>query len=77
MTTPQLEMTISEAVQRTAPSCQDFVGVIVQRTTPKSRLDPNWTVQGAKFGKADRKVADEALAAIVKRMQREFLLGEE
>ena len=76
MTTPQLEMAIS-AVQRTAPGYEDFVGVIVQRTPLKSPLDPNRAIQGAKFGKADRRVADIALAAIVKRMQREFRLGED
>jgi hypothetical protein len=76
MTTSELEMAISEAVKSTAPSCEDFVGVIVQRKTPKSNLDPNWVIRGAKFGKADRKIADTALATIVERMQREFLLGE-
>jgi hypothetical protein len=30
-----------------------------------------------KFGKVDRPVADEALATVVERMQREFLLGED
>jgi hypothetical protein len=77
ISTSELEMAISEEVKRTAPSCEDFVGVIVQRKTPKSNLDPNWAIRGAKFGKAERKAADTALATIVERMQREFLLAEE
>jgi hypothetical protein len=77
MTKPELETAISEAVKRTAPNCEDFVGVIVQRKSPKSHLDSNWAIRGAKFGKADRKVAGAALTTIVECMQRDFLLGEE
>jgi len=77
MTTPELELAISEAVKKAASGCEDFVGVIVQRNTPKSRLDPNWAIRGVKFGNADRKVADEALATVVERMQRELLLSED
>jgi len=77
MTTPQLESAISEAVKKAAPGCEDFLAVIVQHKTPKSHLDPNWAIRGVKFGKADRKVADEALATVVERMQRELLLSED
>jgi hypothetical protein len=77
MTTPELELAISEAVKNAAPGCEDFVGVIVQHKTPKSRLDPNWAIRGVKFGNADRQVADEALTTVVERMQREFLLSED
>jgi hypothetical protein len=77
MTTPELELAISEAVKNAAPGCEDFVGVIVQHKTPKSRLDPNWAIRGVKFGKADRQVTDEALTTVVERMQREFLLSED
>jgi hypothetical protein len=77
MTIPELEIAISEAVKRTAPNCEGFVGVIVQRKIPKSHLDSNWVIRGAKFGKADRKMADETLTNIVERMQREVLLGED
>jgi hypothetical protein len=76
ITGPELEAAISEAV-KTTPCCKDFVGVIVGRKTPKSHLDPNWEVQGAKFGKADRKLAEETLANIVPRMQKELVLVEE
>ena len=63
-------------MKKTAP-CEDFVGVIVGRKTPKSHLDPNWEVQGAKFGKADRKLVEETLASVVQRMQKELVLAEE
>ena len=72
ITIPELELAISDAV--TKDGCEEFVGVVVRRATPKSHLDPNWAIRGAKFGNADRKAANEALAAIVDRMQREFLL---
>ena len=70
-TTEELELTITEAV-KAAPGCEAFVGVIVQRTTPRSRLGTTWELRGIKFGRADRKVAREALTPIVERMQREF-----
>jgi hypothetical protein len=74
MTAPELELAITDAVKTAAPGCQDFIGVIVQHMTPKSHLEPNWDVRGVKFGKADRQTADEALASVVERMRREFLL---
>ena len=72
-TTEELELTITEAV-RTAPGCEAFVGVIVQRITPRSRLGATWELRGIKFGRTDREVAREALTPIVERMQREFRL---
>src|SRR6516162_1564790 len=74
-TAEELELTITEAVQAT-PGCEAFVGVIIQRTTPKSRLDANWELRGTKFGRTDRKIAKEALTPTVERMQREFRLPE-
>jgi hypothetical protein len=72
-TTEELELTITEAVKAT-PGCEAFVGVIVQRITPKSRLDATWELRGIKFGRSDRKLAREALTPIVERMQQEFRL---
>ena len=77
MTPAELESAISEAVKKTAPGCKDFVAVIVQHRTPKSHLDPNWAIRGVRYGRADKPVADEALATVIERMQREFLLTEE
>jgi hypothetical protein len=77
MTAPALELAILESVKKAAPGCQDFVGVIVQHNTPQSHLDANWAIRGVKFGRADRPVADEALATVVERMQREFLLSKD
>jgi len=74
-TTEELELTITEAVQAAA-GCEAFVGVTIQRTTPKSRLDATWELRGIKFGRTDRKLAREALTPIVERMQREFCLTE-
>ena len=74
-TAEELELMIREAV-KAAPGCENFVGVVVQRTTPKSRLDANWEILGIRFGGMDRKIAREALTPIVERMQREFRLTE-
>ena len=74
-TTEELELTITEAVKAT-PGCEAFVGVIVQRKTPKSRLDATWELRWIKFGRTDRELAREALNPIVERMQREFRLTE-
>jgi hypothetical protein len=70
-----LEDAITEAVRNEGPGCEAFVGVIVQQTKPKSRFDANWLLRGVKYGRADRGKADEAIATIVERMQREFKLS--
>jgi hypothetical protein len=75
MTVPELELAIAEAVRKASPGCEDFVSVIVERRTPKSRLDPDWAVRGVRFGKADRQMVDEALSTVVKRMQQEIRLS--
>ena len=72
-----LELAIVDAVKKDAPGCESFVGVVVRRTKPKSRLHANWELQGIKFGNADRETAVEALTVIVERLQREFRLAED
>jgi hypothetical protein len=71
----ELELMITEAV-KAAPGCEAFVGVIIQRITPKSRLEANWELRGIRFGAMDRQIAREALIPIVERTQREFRLTE-
>ena len=68
-----LQSAITDAVKKES-SCEAFVGVIVERTTPKSRLDANWALIGVKFGRADRKKANQAVTTVVERMQRDFRL---
>ena len=75
ITTAELERAIAAEVNA-VPGCEAFVGVIIQRTTPKSRLDSNWEIRGIRFGGMDRQIAREALIPIVERMQREFCLTE-
>ena len=72
-TTEEIELMIREAV-KAAPGCESFVGVVIERVTPKSRLDATWEIRGIRFGGMDRKIAREALTPIVERMQREFHL---
>jgi hypothetical protein len=71
-TIPEIETAITRAVQSATPDCKDFVGVIVRPKTPKSRHDVNWELQGVRFGKADKKLVNDALRGIVKQMQREY-----
>ena len=70
-----MQSAITEAVKKADPDCEAFIGVIVQRETPKVRFDPNWAIRGIRFGKADRDKSGLALATIVERMQREFSLA--
>jgi hypothetical protein len=74
MTPAELEGAIAEAVRKASPGCEGFLSVIVERKTPKSRQGPDWDIRGVRFGKADRKHADGALATVVKRMQQEVRL---
>jgi hypothetical protein len=71
----RLQAAITKAVKKADPKCAGFVGVIVQRETPKTQLDANWAIKGVRFGKADRDKCSQALATIVERMQREFSLA--
>jgi hypothetical protein len=73
----RLQSAIAEAVKKSHPGCESFVGVIVQRQTPKARFDANWAVRGVRFGKADRDKSTQALATIIERMQREFSLAQD
>lgn len=75
-TIAELELNITEAVQKAAPECEGFLGVILKKTIPRSRRDANWQVQGVKFGKADRKIAGEALTTIIERMRKDFSIAE-
>jgi hypothetical protein len=77
ITSTNLQSAITEAVKKSVPGCEAFVGVIVQRTTPKSQFDSNWALRGVRFGRADRDRANEAVRTIVKRMQREFHISDE
>ena len=72
-----LEKAITDAVKNFDPGCAKFVGVIIQRETPKSRLDSNWAVRGVKFGAADRAKSLKAIEMIVERMQRDFRLSDD
>jgi hypothetical protein len=72
-----LETAIAGTVRRSAPGCEAFVGVIVQRTTPKSHFGANWALRGIRFGKTDRDKANVAITTIVERMQREFWLSDD
>jgi hypothetical protein len=70
----ELQSAIAEAVRKYDPVCKEFVGVIIRRDTPKSKLDANWAIRGIKFGESERDKSTQAITTIVARMQREFNL---
>jgi hypothetical protein len=77
ITRSELQLVITNAVKKSAPGCETFVGVVVQKQTPESRFDANWAIRGVRFGNADREKSGKALATIVERMQCEFSLSDD
>ena len=71
------EAAITQAVRKRASGCENFVGVIVQRTASKSPSDANWGIKGVRFGGVSRKEAAKTLSMVVARMQQEFSLSED
>jgi hypothetical protein len=71
-----LEVAIATAVKSSDPRCEPFIGVFIERRTPKSRDDANWAVKGVKFGKAERQNCNAALSVIVERLKREFEISD-
>ena len=67
-----LEAAITEAVKRSDPSCEPFVGVILERIARNSTTETNWAVKGVKFGKSKREQCNTALSVIIDRLKREF-----
>jgi hypothetical protein len=70
-----LELAITSAVKKFAPTCEAFVGVIVEQSAPGSPEDANWKVKGIKFGRAEREACNVALSVVVERLKREFELA--
>jgi hypothetical protein len=71
-----LESAITNAVKSSDPTCEAFIGVFVERATPRSRADANWTLRGVKFGKAERRSCNAVLSIIVERLKREFEISD-
>jgi hypothetical protein len=74
MTSAELQLKILQAVKAT-PDCENLIGVFVQPTTPKTDLEPNWEIQGVRFGKTDRKLVNEALATVITRLQQKYRIS--
>jgi hypothetical protein len=71
-----LESAIAAAIKTFDASCQNFIGVIVERRSTDSDLEANWQVKGLRFGKSDRDKARAALDSVLPPMQQEFVLRE-
>jgi hypothetical protein len=71
-----LEDAIAAAVKRSGPSCEPFVGIILERTARSASGDANWAVKGVKFGKSDRERCNSALSVIIERLKREFEIAD-
>jgi hypothetical protein len=76
ITREQLQSAITDAVRKSDPDCEPFVGVVIARAAQLG-VASNWTIRGVKFGKADREKSNQALKSIVERMQLEFVISEE
>jgi hypothetical protein len=71
-----LESAITEAVRKSAPECEHFIGVIVERESPTAQSESNWDVRGVRFGKSDRKKASKALSSVLERFRSTYSLSE-
>lgn len=77
VTTEALQSVIIEAVKTSGPSCEAFVGVLLEKIAPKLSGDVNWKIKGVKYGRSSRSECDAALSDIVHRLQREFVILDE
>ena len=76
ITLEKLRSAIVDAVKKSDPDCESFVGVVIERHASLGESS-NWAIRGVKFGRADRDKSNRALKSIVERMQLEFLLSED
>jgi len=71
-----LEAAITVAVKLSNPSCEPFVGVLVERVARNLSGEANWAVKGVKFGKSEREQCNSALTVIIERLRREFEIAD-
>jgi hypothetical protein len=71
-----LEAAITAAVKKSSPTCEPFVGILVERIPRKSSGEANWAVKGVKFGKSERDQCNSALSVIIDRLKREFEISD-
>ena len=71
MTAAEMERALAEAVRASAPECEAFVAVFVERVVPPWPDAANWAVKGVRFGKADRERCGGALSDLVAARQQE------
>lgn len=69
-----LERFLTDAVRKSAPECEGFVGVIVQRVMPEGLDGANWVVKGVKYGKADRSRCETVLGTSLREEQQNYVL---
>jgi hypothetical protein len=72
ITQDALETALAEAVRALDPKCKGLVGIIVERVSPVSSGNTNWSVKGVRYGKVERDCCDVALSICVEEMQGKF-----
>jgi hypothetical protein len=77
VTCDALQSVIAKAVRDSGRECQDFVGILLEQTVPKSPRDSNWVIKGIKYGKGDRAQCDAAILEIVGQLQQEFVISDQ
>jgi hypothetical protein len=66
-----LEAAIAADVKTSNPSCEGFVGVVLERSSTVAG-DANWAIKGIRFGRAERDKCNAAIISVVERMQRQY-----
>jgi hypothetical protein len=74
VTCDALQSVIAKAVRDSGRECQDFVGILLEHTPPRSPSDSNWVIKGIRYGRGDRAQCDAAISDIVEQLQREFVI---
>ena len=69
-----LERCLTDAVRKSAPECEGFVGVIIQRVMPEGLDGANWVVKGVRYGKADRSRCETVLGTSLREKQQNYVL---
>jgi cold shock protein len=77
VTIEALQSVIAEAVKTSGPQCKAFVGVWLEKITPKLGGGANWKIKGVQYGRSSRSECDAALSDIIERLQQEYVILDE
>lgn len=70
----ELQSFILKAVRDRGTDCEGLIGVFVGRQAVRKRGEPNWTLTGVQYGRAERTKCDLLLSEVVAKLQQRYLL---